>query len=154
DGRLSREGLLHAMNEALRLHQEETARNVPPPKLPAPLVPEDLSMFKRAGRFRPQGCIHCHMVNEAFNLEARTKEPLPKDQRRESFFSFPLPETIGIQPDLVLGNRVRDIVPQSPAAKAGLKKDDVLRTINGQPVVTVFDIQYGLNEVGANGKLV
>ena len=152
DGRISRDGLLHAMREVLRLHEADGARKLPP-SLP-PRRSEELTMLKGLSERNPQACIHCHTVNEAFNFEARLgKEKIPRDLRRESFFSFPLPENVGIKPDLVAGNRILGIVPGSPAAKAGLKKDDLIRTVQGQPVVTAFDIQYGLNEVGADNRL-
>ncbi len=153
EGRMSRDGLLHAMREVLRLHRADGARKRPPPPAP-PRRPEELTMLKGLSQRSPQACIHCHMVNEALNLEARIgKEKIPRDLHRESFFAFPLPENIGIEPDLVMGNLVRGVVPDSPAARAGLKKDDLIRTVQGQPVVTTFDIQYGLNEVGAENRL-
>jgi hypothetical protein len=152
EGRISRDGLLHAMREVLRLHRADGARKLPP--LPPPRRSDDLTMLKGLAQRNAQACIHCHMVNEAFNFEARIrKEKIPKDLRRDSFFSFPLPENVGIKPDLVAGNRVLGVVPGSPAAKAGLKKDDLIRIVQGQPVVTAFDIQYGLNEVGAENRL-
>lgn len=152
EGRISRDGLLHAMREVLRLHQTDGARKLLPPA--PPRRPEELNLLKGLGRRNSQACIHCHMVNEAFNFEARIgKEKIPKDLRRESFFSFPLPENVGIKSDLVTGNRVLEVVPGSPAARVGLKKDDLIRTVQGQPVVTAFDIQYGLNEVGAENRL-
>ena len=151
ESRLSRAGLLHAMNEALRIHREAKADQPPAPKPLPPRRPEDLRLLSRG---RAGGCIHCHMVNEALNVQARSKDPVPRDLRRNSFFAYPLPENIGIKVDLVLGNRVREVVPQSPAEKAGLKKDDVLHTVQGLPVVTAFDIQYALNQVGADNCVV
>ncbi len=156
EGRLSRDGLLHAMREVLRIHQQDGARRtrgLTPPARPS-LRPEEMTMLKGLAQRKSQACIHCHMVNEAFNLEARLhKNRIPKDLRRESFFSFPLPENVGIKPDLVAGNRVLEVLHDSPAARAGLKKDDRLRTVQGQPVVTAFDMQYGLNEVGTDNRL-
>ena len=94
-------------------------------------------------------CIRCHMINEAYNMDAARKGPLNRDERTESFFAFPRPENLGIKPDLVLGNRIKEIEPKSAAAVAGLKKDDVLRKVNGLPIVTAFDIQHALNEAGS-----
>lgn len=154
ESRISRDGLLHAMNEVLRIHKEESAKQLPPPQPQPPLYPEDLTMLKGRARRGGDACIRCHMVNDAFNLEARLKgkNALAKELRRDSFYAFPLPENVGIVLDLVRGNRVRDILPNSAAATAGLKKGDVVHAVNGQLVVTAFDMQNALNEVGKDNK--
>jgi len=151
EGRISKEGLLHAMKEVLRIHKEPDdpapARPLPPRRVDAlPPISDRL-------KIRPDSCVHCHMVNEGLNLQARGQQPLNKDLRQDSFYAFPLPESIGIKPDLTRGNRVLEVVNGSAADKCGLQKGDILRTVQGQPVVTAFDIQYGLNEVGADNKL-
>jgi hypothetical protein len=149
ESRLSKEGLLYAMNEALRLHKEAADRKLPAPALPKLKTPENLGMFKNV---KPTVCIHCHLVNEGINFDARSS-PLKKEQRQESFYAYPLPENIGIQPDLVRGHIIKDVSAGSPADKAGLKKGDLLRRVSGQPVVTAFDVQFGLNQVGPDNKL-
>jgi hypothetical protein len=53
------------------------------------------------------------------------------------------------------GVRVKGVVPDSPAAKAGLEKDDVIVAVDGQPVAEVFDLTYqvGLHKPGDTGPL-
>jgi len=58
--------------------------------------------------------------------------------------AYGLPDETGI---LLL-----DVPAASPAAKAGLQKDDVVRTCNGQPVKTVADLQK-LRDKAAGKKL-
>src|SRR6516165_10848481 len=44
--RISKAGLLHAMNETLRLHEEATAKKLPPPELPTPRKADDIGKLK------------------------------------------------------------------------------------------------------------
>jgi hypothetical protein len=143
EARVSKEGLLHAMQQVLKIHEAAQAKKEPAKPLPPPKKPEDFPMLKAIGN---RGCIRCHMVNEAYNITNAAKS---RDERAESFFAFPRPENLGLKPDLVLGNRIKEIMPKSAAETAGLKKDDVLRKVHGLPIVTAFDIQHALNEVGS-----
>lgn len=151
EGRLSRDSLLHTMKEVLRVHKDEAEKKAPP--LPEPKRVSDLTMIAGMLKVRPNNCVHCHQVNEAFNFDLRTQKELKREQRKESYFAFPPPENIGVIPDAVRGNLIQDVKEGSPAAKAGLKKGDILRTVQGQSTLTTFDIQYGLNEVGTDNKL-
>ena len=54
----------------------------------------------------------------------------------------------------MLGNRIKGIEAKSAADTAGLRKDDVLRKVHGLPIVTAFDIQHALNEVGTAKEVV
>jgi serine protease Do len=145
EARVSKDGLLHAMESVLKLHTEAQAKKEPTKPLPPPKKPEDFPMLKG---FAGGACIRCHMINEAYNMDAARKGPVKLDERTESFFAFPRPENLGLKPDLVLGNRIKEIEAKSAAETAGLKKDDVLRKVHGLPIVTAFDIQHALNEVG------
>jgi serine protease Do len=153
DGRLSREGLLHVMNEVLGLHQVRVAAKAPPPRLDPPRRPEDLPLLRDVTRQEPRFCCRCHLVNDALNAEARRQGQTDKERRKESFYAFPPPETLGVEPERVRGNRVRAVTPRSPADRAGLRPGDVLRTVNGQPVLTTFDIQAALNDFDDRGPL-
>lgn len=149
EARVSKEGLLHTMNEVLKLHADARTKKLPPPAPIPEKKPEGMAMLK--GFANNKQCIRCHMINEAYNLEAGRLGPLDRDRRTESYYAFPRPDLLGLKPDLVLGNRIKDVAPNSAAEAAGLKKDDVLRKVHGLPIVSAFDIQHALNEVG-NGK--
>src|SRR5206468_2488080 len=64
EARLSAEGLLHTMNEVLRVHGEETAKKLPPPAL-AVSRPEDIPTMKKYLPYRGSNCIHCHLIPHA-----------------------------------------------------------------------------------------
>ncbi len=53
------------------------------------------------------------------------------------------------------GVRVKGVLPQSPAAKAGIEKEDVIVSVDGQPVAEAFDLTYqvGLHKPGDVGPL-
>lgn len=96
-----------------------------------------------------QECIHCHMVKE-FALRAKWEAgKLTKDD----LFVFPLPQSIGLVMDKDDGLLLQGIVAGSPAEKAGLVKGDVLAAINGQPLISMSDIQWALNAAPNNGTL-
>jgi S1-C subfamily serine protease len=94
-------------------------------------------------------CIHCHMVKE-FALRAKW------EQGRLSaadLFVYPLPTAIGLETDLDDGLRISSIKPGTPAASAGLAAGDELVSINGQPLISLADIQWALNTAPRDGQL-
>jgi serine protease Do len=66
---------------------------------------------------------------------------------------YPLPQNIGLTLSEDQGNRVKAIGVDSPAAQAGLREGDVLKTIHGMSVASFADVQYALHRAPANGRL-
>jgi len=96
-----------------------------------------------------RACIHCHMVREQQILmkwNAGTLKPA-------DLYVYPLPDNIGLKTDLDDGLRIAQVVPGSPAAKAGLLAGDELLTMAGQPLISLADIQWVLNAQPAEGTL-
>jgi predicted metalloprotease with PDZ domain len=144
ESRLARDGLLWTMTEVLRVHKAAAANKQPLPKAPPPSRPEDLPRLATR-----KECIHCHQVGEAI-FDAQNRKGA---FRKDSVYSYPLPENIGLKLELVQGNRVEEVLANSPAAKAGLKAGDRLRSANDTRVLTGADLQHALTEVAADNKL-
>ncbi len=145
DARLSLAGLRYALAAALAAHRREgTAK--PPPRRGKPLLAED---YPAALRLHGGACIHCHQVNE-FRREQRKASG---EWRRDERWVYPLPENIGLTLEVDRGDRVRAVRPDSPAARAGLRPGDRLKTLNGLTVASFADAQYALHRAPFTGRI-
>lgn len=95
-----------------------------------------------------QSCIHCHQVGEAIKQNLRLSQSKISE---ELLFPFPHPKSIGLifNPDS-LGNLI-EVRVKSAGDNSGLKKGDTVRTMNGQPIISIADIQWVLNSIAASG---
>lgn len=147
DARMSRESLLHTMAEVLQTHRRiRQTRAVDLPKVqlaethPAPgqpTTPQDIPLLKE----NHQGCVHCHQVQEYRLLQAYQDGKF----ERRMLFGYPLPERLGIQLSAQTGHQVNRLVPDSPAAAADLRPQDVIRRVNGIPIRSEYDIRWALH---------
>ncbi len=97
-----------------------------------------------------QSCIHCHQVREAERLVFRTAgKPVPD----ELMFPWPGLDVIGLKCDPKTASTIANIAENSIAAKAGLQPGDRLLTMNGQPLVSVADAQWVLQQTSAAGEI-
>ena len=96
-----------------------------------------------------QQCIHCHMVKE-YALRAKWEA---SNLSADDLFVYPQPANIGLTMDLDDGLLVASVVPNSLAAEAGLAAGDELISLNGQPLISLADIQWVLNGAPHEGKL-
>lgn len=89
-----------------------------------------------------QKCIHCHMVHEAelWTLRAE-KRGIPDSM----IWPYPNPETVGLSLDLKEKATVKAVHPGSMAEKGGFRAGDSIRTLQGQPILSVADIQWVLH---------
>jgi hypothetical protein len=95
-------------------------------------------------------CVHCHQVGDALRLTFRDKgQPIPT----EWIYPWPMPETIGLTLSPDHAARVEAVAPESVAAKAGLKPGDDLRTVGGQPLLSIADVSWALHRAPAQGAL-
>lgn len=86
-------------------------------------------------------CIHCHMVRE-YALRAKWEQgKLTAADLRV----YPMPQRIGLEMDLDDGLLIKSVKEQSAAAEAGLAAGDQLVKLNGQPLVSMADIQWVLH---------
>jgi predicted metalloprotease with PDZ domain len=142
DTRNTLKGLHYAMTAALAEHRRDPAAR--PPRAEAPVYVEKLPTSKSY-----KGCIHCHQVKEI----VREEQIKAGAWQRESIYSYPLPENVGLVLDLDRGNLVRDIKAGSVAAKAGVKPGDLVQSINGVTVNSFADAQHGLHKAPLTGQI-
>jgi serine protease Do len=138
-------GLLNTMHEVLDVHKEEATKPKAPYTMPKQ-YPNDIPAYNR---IYGNTCGRCHMVNEAKWEQQRADGAM----KPGAFYLYPLPETVGIKLDLVKGNKVKEVRPDTFAAKAGMRVGDIIKSANGQRVMTCADMQYVLNKLDANSKL-
>lgn len=145
DSRNSLAGLRYSMEAALAAHRREPPGQTYPPRPGKPLRAEDYPAARAQGR----GCIHCHQVNE-FRRQALQAEGR---WQRDEVWSYPLPENIGITLDRDAGDRIVAVRPATPAARAGMRTGDRLRTLNGVAIASLADVQYALHRAPTAGQI-
>lgn len=158
---ISLKGLRKAMEAALRMHREDRAvrtslagKQVRPARFKVPTDYPSLS-----GKYGPalnyegqvtKSCIHCHQVREAERLVYRTAgEPLPD----EVLYPYPDPAVLGLKLDpngMATVERVRD---GSIAGRAGLKVGDEIATLAGQPLLSIADVQWVLQNTPRSARV-
>jgi S1-C subfamily serine protease len=134
-------GLRYAMDRALDAHKAAPA---PPALAGKPVRAEDFDAAKKH-----RGCIHCHNVNEFRRADLKAAGTWD----RTSVWVYPLPENVGITLDVDAGDRVKAVLPDSAAAKVGLKPGDRLARLNGYTVASFGDATYALHKAPAKGTV-
>jgi serine protease Do len=165
-GDVSLIGMAKALRGGLDLHAAYTSRpagSPVPPGLaakrgPAPLfaVPERFpTLTKYAAGLNytgnvVQSCIHCHQVGDAQRDFLWKKGPLPE----EVIFPYPHPKSQGLVLDPKEKATVVRAEANTPAATAGFRPGDVIRTLNGQTPLSIADVQWVLHRTPAAGGVV
>lgn len=97
-----------------------------------------------------KSCVHCHQIGDALRTEYRhRKERVPT----QLIFPFPGPETVGLELDVQTAARIRSIAPGSAAEKAGLRPDDQLASLGGQPILSSADVSWVLHHAADTGDV-
>jgi hypothetical protein len=153
----SAEALKNAMRRALDLHAKHAqVKDSLKPKLGKSFgwkTPETAPSL--ADRFAkndtlPKDCIHCHHVWKGVRRSMlMAKKPLPDNL----VYLYPMPDTWGMQIDASHGTRVRQVVKDSLADKAGIREGDVVEAIDGAPMLSLADIQFVLQNCADNANL-
>ncbi len=158
---VSLEGFAAALEAALELHRgypanrgQLVAKRGAPQEFP---VPEGAPAWQ--GKFTAkldyegqvvQSCLHCHQVGEAKRLFYHDQgRPIPD----KVLFPYPHPKIVGLQMNAKAAARVREVTPDSPAAKAGFQAGDRIVELAGQPLISTADIQWVLHNSAAEAKL-
>src|SRR5262249_8127826 len=156
---LSIEGLAKALQGALDLHAQypKNKADLAGKTGPAPefASPEKFPMLKDkygpklnyAGEVVPS-CIHCHQIGEARRqLYRDRKEPIPD----HVLFPYPHPKSLGLILDPKEKATVLRVEEKSLAEAAGLRKGDVIVRLEGQPLLSIADVQWVLHRASGEG---
>lgn len=155
------EGFKKALEGALELHRGYPANKASlAGKQGRPMTaktPLDYPMLNE--KYKPEldwagkvvgSCIHCHMLRDAERTTLRsTGRPLPE----ELIYPSPLPQSIGLTLDKNEKALIKNVDANSPAAAAGLQAGDSLVTLEGQPLISMADMQWVLDHAPASGPL-
>ncbi|HET6882477.1 MAG TPA: Trx7/PDZ domain-containing (seleno)protein [Pirellulales bacterium] len=156
DRDVSVEGFAKALAAALELHErfaENKALLAAKHGLePLAKAPEELPALK--GKYGSrinyegnvvQSCIHCHQVGEAMRLVYRAGgRAIPE----KLLYPYPLPSVLGLVMDPHERARVRKVEPGSSAERDGWQAGDEIVNLEGQPVLSIADLQWVLHNAG------
>ena len=160
-GDVSLKGLAAAMQGALDLHAEypqnrEALRGKRGPK-PDIRTPEEYPSLQ--GKYKStlnytgnvvQSCIHCHQIGDAIRDQYReNRQPIPESV----LFPYPHPKAIGLVLDPDQRATVKEVVAGSPAAAAGFQEGDIIDRMDGQPLLSMADVQWVLHRTSPDGGL-
>jgi hypothetical protein len=157
-GDVSLDGLAKALQGALDLHTEYpknkdalAAKRGPAPLFPVPEKFPALGKYKSELDYKGnvvQSCIHCHQIGDAVKDHYRkTGEPVPG----KVLFPYPHPKSQGLVLDPKEKATVLRVEKDSPAEKSGFKPGDQIQTLDGQPLLSIADVQWVLHRQSGNG---
>lgn len=150
---ISLDGFRKALAAALELHKAYPKNKAMlAGKQPLPVAksrPEEYASL--AGKYKPTldyegkvaaSCMHCHQVREAERLSYRAaNKPIPD----EVLFPWPMPTLVGLTLDPKEKAKVTEVAAGSPADQAGFKAGDEIQMLNGQPIISIADVQWVLH---------
>ena len=131
------------MQAALDAHKKNTNK---PAARGKPLLAEQ---YAAAKNIRKGECIHCHQIYEFRRADLKSSGQWSK----EAVWVYPLPENLGIELDVDQGNKIKAVKAGSPAAKAGLRPGDLVKSLNQLPVSSFGDAQFALHRAPVKGQL-
>jgi len=156
---VSVEGLAQAMRGALALHRTQpkykdalSGKRGPKPRYDTPeqypsLKPKYASKIAFNHNV-VKNCIHCHQIGDAQRLLYREAgEPIPEN----ILFPYPHPKAVGLILDPQQRATVKHVQEDSPAADAGFLRGDELLAMEGQPMLSMADVQWVLHHADPAG---
>jgi len=158
---VSIEALSKAMQGALKLHANydtiKASLKGKQGKKPDVASPEKYPML--VGKYRSKinekkdivkSCIHCHQIGDAQrDLYLRNQNPIPE----QILFQYPHPKILGLILDPKQKAVVKNVQPDSIAAQAFFQKGDEILSIEGQPLLSIADVQWVLHHASEKDQL-
>ena len=157
---ISIEGFKQALEAALALHKEYpknkavlAAKTGPEPEKKNPEAFPALLRYASTLNFNDrlnQQCIHCHQIGEAQReIHWYDRKPVPD----EVLYPFPMPDVLGLHFSPKHRAKISKVAPGSSAEKDGFHRADEILTLDGQPIISLADIQWVLHRASENTKL-
>lgn len=158
-GDVSLKGLAEALRGALDLHanypankESLVAKTGPKPLFERPeLFPSLKEKYTSSLNYSGdvvKSCIHCHQIGDAVREYYQTQnEPIPD----EILNPYPHPKALGLILDPARRATVKDLVPGSLMSEAGFRPADTILKLNGQPILSLADVQWVLNGIPSSG---
>ena len=156
--RMSEKGLMAAMDGVLSHHyhpkRSEWAIDGPAPELKGkPDTPLKHKGWKSWARHAERAdkiakdkteCLHCHECAEVVRQPRFDKKDFDK---QKDFYVWPYPENIGLELELDSSLLVKKVLPDSAAAKAGIKAGDMLQAAGDRLVFSTTDLRGVLHRL-------
>lgn len=158
-GDVSLAGMAAAMQGALELHaaypanrESLSGKRGPQPEIRTPeKFPSLQGKYTDALNYEGnvvQSCIHCHQIGDAQRELLRSKNrPLPESL----VFPYPHPKSIGLVLEPDRRATVKAVLERSPAAAAGFQPGDEIKSLDGQPLLSMADVQWVLQQASPAG---
>lgn len=158
-GDVSIDGLAKALKGALALHKNYpenksilAAKRGPTPEFASPeKFPTLEKKYKATLDYEGkvvQSCIHCHQIGDAIRDVAFNRN---KQLPETILFPYPHPKAVGLILDPKEMATVLSVEAKSPAELAGFQAGDVIETLNGQPLLSIADVQWVLQQTAPEG---
>ena len=158
-GDVSLKGLAAALQGALELHSDypnnkealagkrgEQVRFSSPEKYPS-LKDKFTDSLNYSGNV-VKSCIHCHQIGDAErDLYRAAGKPIPQ----KVLYPFPHPKVVGLTLDPHTAATVKSVEPGSTADRAGFEEGDEIKSLNGQPILSMADVQWVLHQTDPEG---
>jgi serine protease Do len=154
---ISTEGLAKALAAALDLHNnyQQVKRSLKAKS--AKTAYKELADFpshrgrsRRGFRGGRGHCTHCHDLRTAEQMSYRLAgKPVPDNV----MFAWPMPDAPGLHLDPLEMATVKTVWKKSPAEEAGFKAGDRIESLNGQPILSIADVQWVLQNAGDTDSL-
>lgn len=95
-----------------------------------------------------QSCIHCHQIGDA---RRDYYWDLGKSIPEDLVFPYPHPKAVGLILDPEQRATIKRVSAETPASEAGLQTGDEILAMNGQPLLSMADVQWVLQHVPVEG---
>jgi hypothetical protein len=150
-------GLKRAIEGALELHRDYPAnkQSLAGKSGAAPQwrTPEEIPALP-GPRIRAaagtHGCIHCHAIPSGEQLSRRAAGGAIPD---ELLWPYPMPDALGMSLDTKERATVKMVAAHSAAGQAGFRAGDRILRLDGQPMISIADVQWVLHRAAAPGEV-